>query len=545
MVSKCSNCGKEFYNTKGFCPYCGIDINENEYAKFICPICKDSVDYNSDFCENCGFKITKDINYVIKESNSKSCPSCGSKNNMGAEFCEKCGKDLPLTSDLQLIECPDCKQMVRDDVNYCRFCGHNFLKEKKSLFGKKPKRNSRFCQNCGKQISDADQSKFCNNCGTRIPINTKHKLNNFILHEEYISMLTNRLLVPLSNEYNVNFRKTTIREYFNITKEQESHIFYRLIEKNRVSPNEDLVQYFKSILDETKNNSDNTVNEIIRVAKESLTNSFNGSGLTSTEVLTIKDDYYETVETPVLQNKHSGLTKGIATLGLGLIGYAATSGVKQTVSTKQVLNKGDYLHSLVTISKKYITVKSYTDDSSVNKFNSSKGNLNKTVIYWQDVNCVDHENYLILNTGETFKLPQYDVEDRINKAIDKVVGTLDFDLNNELRKMYCPHIFPVINNLLPKLINETIKNTNEEISNIDDAIANDLNDLNDSESQIQNSEMLKCPNCGKLNDNNNKFCGECGFKLETRNDYCPNCDRTYSDGEKFCTECGTKLTTKK
>ena len=98
--------------------------------KFTCPICKNVINYDSDFCGNCGFKITKDINYIIKESNSKSCPNCGNKNNMNAEFCGNCGKDLPLTSDLQLIECPDCKQMVRDDVNYCRFCGHNFLKEK-------------------------------------------------------------------------------------------------------------------------------------------------------------------------------------------------------------------------------------------------------------------------------------------------------------------------------------------------------------------------------------------------------------------------------
>ncbi|MBR1611846.1 MAG: zinc ribbon domain-containing protein [Methanobrevibacter sp.] len=383
MVSKCNYCGKEFYNAKGFCPHCGICINDNEYVKFTCPICKNVINYDSDFCGNCGFKITKDINYIIKESNSKSCPNCGNKNNMNAEFCGNCGKDLPLTSDLQLIECPDCKQMVRDDVNYCRFCGHNFLKEKKSLFAKKPKINSRFCQNCGKQISDADKSKFCSNCGTQIPINTKHKLNNFTIHEDYISLLTNKLLVPLSNEYNINFRQTPIRDYFKITKEQESHIFYRIIEKIKLTPNEDIVQYFKSTLDETKNNQENIENEIIKIATESITNSFNGLGLTSTEVFTIKDDYYETVETPVIQNKHGGLTKGVATLGFGLIGYAATSGVKQTVSTKQVLNKGDYLRSLVTISKKYITVKSFTDNSNVNKFNSTKGNLEKTIIYWQ------------------------------------------------------------------------------------------------------------------------------------------------------------------
>ena len=33
------------------------------------------------------FVIDKDLNYVIKESNTKSCPKCSNKNNIDAEFC--------------------------------------------------------------------------------------------------------------------------------------------------------------------------------------------------------------------------------------------------------------------------------------------------------------------------------------------------------------------------------------------------------------------------------------------------------------------------
>ena len=56
--------------------------------------------------------------------------------------------------------------------------------------------------------------------------------------------------------------------------------------------------------------------------------------------------------------------------------------------------------------------------------------------------------------------------------------------------------------------------------------------------------MNQCPNCGIMNMDENKFCGECGFKLSSPKNYCPICDKTYSSREKFCTQCGKKLTTK-
>ena len=56
--------------------------------------------------------------------------------------------------------------------------------------------------------------------------------------------------------------------------------------------------------------------------------------------------------------------------------------------------------------------------------------------------------------------------------------------------------------------------------------------------------MKYCPKCNYPNDDENKFCRECGTKLDALKNYCPNCDRIFSHGEKFCTECGTKLIAK-
>ena len=56
--------------------------------------------------------------------------------------------------------------------------------------------------------------------------------------------------------------------------------------------------------------------------------------------------------------------------------------------------------------------------------------------------------------------------------------------------------------------------------------------------------MKRCPKCHYPNDDENKFCRECGTKLNKPKNYCPNCDRIFTSGEKFCVECGTKLIAK-
>lgn len=89
-----------------------------------------------------------------------------------------------------------------------------------------------------------------------------------------------------------------------------------------------------------------------------------------------------------------------------------------------------------------------------------------------------------------------------------------------------------------------------------------------AETVQQQSEGIKCPNCGSVIPANAKFCLECGMKMETlaENEMicpacgqktpkgkfcmecgqplvnrCPNCGAEVPQGGKFCSECGTKL----
>lgn len=49
---------------------------------------------------------------------------------------------------------------------------------------------------------------------------------------------------------------------------------------------------------------------------------------------------------------------------------------------------------------------------------------------------------------------------------------------------------------------------------------------------------IPCPNCGNPVPAQQKFCGECGAKMEKT---CPNCGTVWGPTQKFCGECGTKL----
>ena len=52
---------------------------------------------------------------------------------------------------------------------------------------------------------------------------------------------------------------------------------------------------------------------------------------------------------------------------------------------------------------------------------------------------------------------------------------------------------------------------------------------------------LKCTNCQYENPLGQKFCGECGARLEA---VCPACQARTSPGQKFCGECGAPLAAK-
>ena len=54
-------------------------------------------------------------------------------------------------------------------------------------------------------------------------------------------------------------------------------------------------------------------------------------------------------------------------------------------------------------------------------------------------------------------------------------------------------------------------------------------------------ENLICPKCHTLNDDEEKYCRECGFQLNSAR-ICPTCGKTNDSNSKYCKECGTVLT---
>ncbi len=51
----------------------------------------------------------------------------------------------------------------------------------------------------------------------------------------------------------------------------------------------------------------------------------------------------------------------------------------------------------------------------------------------------------------------------------------------------------------------------------------------------------KCTKCGRGGDEGQKFCPQCGGKMEVPLTNCPGCKRHIDETEMFCIECGTKL----
>ena len=54
---------------------------------------------------------------------------------------------------------------------------------------------------------------------------------------------------------------------------------------------------------------------------------------------------------------------------------------------------------------------------------------------------------------------------------------------------------------------------------------------------------MKCSNCGNMVPDGEKFCGNCGSKVDSSNSddnakYCPNCGSMIEKGNQFCPKCG-------
>ncbi len=60
------------------------------------------------------------------------------------------------------------------------------------------------------------------------------------------------------------------------------------------------------------------------------------------------------------------------------------------------------------------------------------------------------------------------------------------------------------------------------------------------ETPVEGEEELRCPECNAVVRDEDKFCWNCGCKLEFVY-ICPDCGEEVSEGDRFCRHCGAKL----
>ena len=481
----CPHCGWSELESSNFCRRCGKPMNNKLKSRINCHYCGKPIKNYSKFCEHCGSEIARNLNYCIRFSNIKKCPNCNNMNNIDSLTCSNCSNKLPIVTELNIINCPDCNNEIRDDVNYCRFCGHDFSgyknepTQKFKLISRKIKSgtnlltadNKIHCENCGQAIYGPD-ADFCIKCSSPVPKRDGLYLDRVMNYEKFNLELANKFIVPISKDYKVNFRKTTLKDYFNLTKEQELRIIYVMMEKLKKNDTEDAVKLFKTTLKQTKDNFENIEETIFNLVKQELINRFNSNGISVSDVTTVKNSHYDTIETPIVQNKHGGLTKGVATLGFGIIGFAATSGIKTTTETKQVFRSGEYLHSQITFNNRSIVLKSYTNDSSSKIFNSKPG-INQIAIKYDDIHSFNSENFtFFLESGENFGCPPIALKYIVRQNIKKITTTYDKSINDQFIQNYTNKINKKIKLIIAELINEQItlakkSNSNQHQSNVD------------------------------------------------------------------------------
>lgn len=132
----CSECGRNNDKEHKYCIYCGhklkkISKKDKAYKEY-CPMCKEQINSDMDYCGKCGCKI----NRKVKE---RQCPICGKLVNHD-RYCINCGHDFYVNpicdnsreehyGDYLKKKCPNCNNIYKLNYNYCEYCGTKLIKK--------------------------------------------------------------------------------------------------------------------------------------------------------------------------------------------------------------------------------------------------------------------------------------------------------------------------------------------------------------------------------------------------------------------------------
>lgn len=226
----------------------------------------------------------------------------------------------------------------------------------------------------------------------------------------------------------------------------------------------------------------------------------------------------------------------------------------------QTLNSGKYVLS------KFLDLKTESDSaleilfmSKTAKLKLLWGTANKFLIY----DAVSQESYHTGMSGD-FEVQIGDPR----KCYLYLVGTSNDLTSEELQERLVSNVVSVLEDVAISYVSENkvplaklsvckqeisrlvLKKLSQKLLNeygiavFSFNIANIIIDEKDYEKIVKQKEKPKqegikvCLNCGEPLAENDKFCSECGFKVEK---VCPNCATTNPGDAKFCSSCGYKL----